>query len=171
MSRHNIGVAIALPQPVSDALQDCRERLGDPAAAAIVPHVTPTYVAQAALPQIRRHLQAVAEAGHPFRIHLRGSGTFRPVSPVVFVPLVAGISECEQLEQRVRSGPLQRTLRFPYHPHVTVAHDLPPATLDRAYSELSGYEAVFTTSGFTLFEQDRDGVWWRRREFAFPAGG
>jgi hypothetical protein len=43
----------------------------------------------------------------PFEVHLRGSATFRPVSPVVFVPLVRGISECERVEAQVRSGPLR----------------------------------------------------------------
>lgn len=170
MTRHNIGVAIPLPQPYSDTLQECRERLGDPAASFIVPHVTllpPTYVSNEDLPRIRRHLESVAHRGRAFRIHLRGSATFRPVSPVVFVPLVAGISDCERLEEAVRSGPLHRKLRFPYHPHVTVAHDLPEPALDRAYEELSNYEAVFTTTCFALFEQDREGAWWKRREFAF----
>ena len=104
-------------------------------------------------------------------MHLRGSGTFRPVSPVVFVPLAAGISECERLEAAVRSGPLARELRFPYHPHITVAHDLPAEGLDRAYAALAGFEAVFAVPGFSLFEQDRDGQWRPQRDFVFGGQG
>ena len=59
-----------------------------------------------------------------FAIHLRGTGTFRPVSPVVFVTLAEGISQCEQLADAVRRGPLDMDLEFPYHPHVTIAHHL-----------------------------------------------
>ena len=38
----------------------------------------------------------------PFDVHLRGTGTFRPVSPVVFVGVVEGISQCEQLAADVQ---------------------------------------------------------------------
>ena len=101
---------------------------------------------------------------------LRGSATFRPVSPVVFVPVVKGLADCERLEAQVRSGPLQRELRFPYHPHVTVAHDLPEDALDRAFDGLARYEASFMVWGFTLFEQDRQGVWRPQRDFPFGSG-
>ncbi len=80
-------------------------------------------------------------------MHLRGSGTFRPVSPVVFVPLARGISECERLEAQVRSGPLARETLFPYHPHVTVAHDLDEPALDAAFDALATYDARFTRLG------------------------
>uniref|UniRef100_UPI0019638830 2'-5' RNA ligase family protein n=1 Tax=Escherichia coli TaxID=562 RepID=UPI0019638830 len=79
----------------------------------------------------------------PFDIHLRGSASFRPVSPVVFVTLALGISDCERLESKVRSGVLARELKFPYHPHVTVAHDLPEEQLDQADEALASYDAWF----------------------------
>src|SRR5690606_6654485 len=75
------------------------------------------------------HLASVSAAQQPFELHLRGTATFRPVTQVVFVAVAAGISNCEQLAADVRSGPLQRELQYPYHPHVTVAHDVPAAAL------------------------------------------
>lgn len=170
----NIGVAISIPEPYGRELQGWRERLGDPNAKRIVPHVTllpPTEVCASALGDIEEHLRRVAMDEQTFEIRLRGSATFLPVSPVVFVPLVQGISECEGLEARVRCGPLARDLRFPYHPHVTVAHDLPPEALGRAFALLSGYEAAFRVWGFTLFEQDLDGAWRPQRDFVFGGGG
>src|SRR3954447_20281279 len=139
----NIGVAIGIPEPYNRELQGWRDRLGDPNAKRIVPHVTllpPTEVASDALPEIEEHLRLVAAEETSFTIRLRGSATFLPVSPVVFVPLVQGIAGCERLEVKVRSGPLHRELRFPYHPHVTVAHDLPDEALDRAFEAIAGYE-------------------------------
>jgi 2'-5' RNA ligase len=100
-------------------------------------------------------------------VHLRGSGTFRPVSPVVFVPLVEGISACELLERDVRSGPLSREVKFPYHPHVTVAHEVSEELLDLGFTELAGYDARFHVWGFTLFERGRDEVWRPQRDFSF----
>lgn len=172
--RRSIGVAIGIPQPYGGELQGWRERLGDPNAGRIVPHVTllpPSEVPNDALPAIEEHLRAVAAEGRAFQIALRGSATFRPVSPVVFVPLVAGISECERLEANIRRGPLARPLRFPYHPHVTVAHDLPDDALDRASTALASYEAVFPVWGFSLFEQGPDLTWRPQRDFTFGGGG
>ena len=173
-SVRNIGVAVGIPEPYGRELQGWRERLGDPNAKRIVPHVTlvpPTEVMTSALEAIEEHLRVIAAEEAPFDIRLRGSATFLPVSPVVFVPLVQGISECERLEARVRSGPLAREVGFPYHPHVTVAHDLPPDALDRAFESLRGYEATFRVWGYTMFEQDADGTWRPQRDFVFGVSG
>jgi 2'-5' RNA ligase len=170
MGLRTIGVAVAIPEPYGSELQSWRERFGDPLAEAIPTHVTllpPTEVAEEQLPEIEEHLRAVAADEEPFEMHLRGTGTFRPVSPVVFVQLAGGISDCERLESRIRSGPLGRELRFNYHPHVTIAHDLEDALLDKAFSKLSGYEAVFGVSGFSLYEHGSDAIWRPQREFPF----
>jgi 2'-5' RNA ligase len=174
LSTRDIGVAIGIPEPYGSELQGWRERLGDPNASRIVPHVTllpPTPVATESLPTIEEHLRVVATSARSFTIRLRGSATFLPVSPVVFVPLVQGIAECEQLEQRVRAGPLWREVTYTYHPHVTVAHDLPDDALYRAWTELTAYDATFEVPGFTLFEQGPDLVWRPQRDFTFGGGG
>ena len=45
-------------------------------------------------------------------MHLRGIGTFPPVSPVVFVTVAEGVSSCEQLAAPSR-GPLDVDIAFP----------------------------------------------------------
>jgi 2'-5' RNA ligase len=174
MPRRTMGVAIGLPEPCHSELQGWRERLGDPNAADIPPHVTllpPTALPEPTLDDVEEHLRAVAAGESPFRMRLRGSATFRPVSAVVFVPVVQGIADCERVEGKVRSGPLQRRLKFPYHPHVTVAHDLGPDALDQAFDALADYDGLFPVWGFTLFEQDAGGVWRPQRDFAFGGEG
>lgn len=164
-----IGVAIAVPEPWGGELQRWRRSFGDPLADAIPTHVTlipPTEVEPGALPEIEQFLLTVAEAAEPFRMRLRGTATFRPVSPVVFVALVEGISSCERLADGVRSGPLAHELRFNYHPHVTVAHDLPEHVLDKAFESLAGFEAAYTVTGFSLYEHGSDEVWRPQRDFA-----
>lgn len=168
-----IGVAIPIPDPYGRHLQRARQSFGDPLAASIPTHITlvpPLRVTAEALPEIERHLREVAAEERPFPILLRGTGTFRPVSPVVFVALAIGISECENLESRVRHGPLDRAPDFPYHPHVTVAHHLSDDLLDRAFKELSEYEAEFPVWGFSLYRHGLDGVWRPERDFVFGAG-
>lgn len=165
-----IGVAIAVPPPFADELQGLRESFGDPLASAIPTHVTllpPTAVPAASMTEVHHHLERVSAAGHPFGMRLRGSGTFRPVSPVVFVQVAEGLAECEQVERVVRSGVLARESAFYYHPHVTVAHDLPDPVLDRAFDALRGYEAAFGVESFKLYRHGADGVWRAQDEYLF----
>ncbi len=167
-----IGVAIPVPAPYGEALQTWRMRFGDPQALAIPAHVTllgPSTVTDDELPVVTAHLYDVAAAAEPFDLHLRGTGTFRPLSDVVFVALAEGISSCERLERRVRSGPLHRPSRFVYHPHVTIAHDLAPHVLDAVFNRLADFEAQFSVRAFSLFEHGTDGVWRPSVEFPFGA--
>jgi 2'-5' RNA ligase len=163
-----IGVAIAVPTPWGEELQECRRELGDPHADAIPTHVTllpPTTVDDSLMPEVIAHLDAVAAVEAPFAMELRGCGTFRPVSPVVFVTVATGIGGCERIQKGVRSGPLERELHYPYHPHVTVAHDVADDILDRAYESVADYRAAFTVNSFHIYEHGDDGVWRSRREF------
>jgi 2'-5' RNA ligase len=170
-----IGVAIAVPDPWGVQLQDYRTGLGDRSAVGIPTHITlapPFEVEDGDLPLIGKHLAEAAASRPPFRIHLRGTGTFRPVSPVVFVTVVRGISSCEQLAMAIRRGPLAAEPVFPYHPHVTVAHDVEDHLLDRAFDELADFEAQFEAEHFLLYVHDPQAGWQPTREFplAGPTG-
>ncbi|MCY0932854.1 2'-5' RNA ligase family protein [Streptomyces sp. H34-S4] len=175
MGTVTLGVSIAVPEPYGSSLQELRAGFGDVAAHGIPTHVTlvpPTEVAADRLPAVRAHLAAVAAAGRSFAMRLAGTGTFRPLSPVVFVQVVEGGPGCTRLQGQVRDpqGPLDRELSFPYHPHVTVAHGISEEAMDRAYSELEDYEAEWICSGFALYEQGSDGVWRKLREYPFGSG-
>lgn len=157
-----IGVSVAVPDPWGSDLQDFRVGLGDPTAAGIPTHVTlmpPIDVEDDLVTGIHQHLERVADAARPFTMRLRGTGTFRPVSPVVFVNVVEGISCCEMLASAVRKGPLAIDAQYPYHPHVTVAHHLDQPLLDRAFEELAPFDCRFTVDHFSLYVHD-DAVGW-----------
>jgi 2'-5' RNA ligase len=165
-----IGVVVDIPDPVGKFLRTSRAEFGDPLASAIPPHVTllpPTDVDPGIGRAINDHLAAVAAVTAPFRLTLRGTDSFRPVSPVVFVKVEAGGDGCNDLQRLVRTGPLTRQLQFPYHPHVTVAHHLDDEALDRAQKTLADYQAEFGVTGLGLYEHGRDGVWRLRRRFTF----
>lgn len=157
-----IGVAVAIPEPWATQLQDYRTSVGDTTATQIPTHITlipPVEVAPDDLGDVEAHLEKAAGEVRAFRVHLRGTGTFRPVSPVVFVTLAEGISQCEQLAGAVRRGPLEVDLRFPYHPHVTIAHHLDDQALDRAFAELADFECRFGADAFSLYVHDADAGW------------
>ena len=163
-----IGVAIAIPEPWASELQDYRTSVGDTTATQIPTHITlvpPTEVPDGELGAVTSHLADAAATVSPFDIHLRGTGTFRPVSPVVFVTVAEGISGCEVLAGAVRSGPLEVDLHFPYHPHVTIAHHLDDMTLDRAFGELEHFECSFAADSFSLYVHDPADGWVPTREF------
>ncbi len=170
--RVTIGVAIRVPEPFGSRLQAKRAEFNDPLADSIPAHVTllgPTVVHPVARPALERHLAWVAAQVGAFPMTLRGTGTFRPVSDAVFVQVARGISGCERLEQLIRSGEYAVTLAFPYHPHVTVAHDVAEVDLDRAFDDLSDFRADFEVDQIWLFEQDRRGQWQPVR--SFPLSG
>lgn len=166
-----IGVAVAIPEPWASELQDYRAGVGDATATMIPTHITlvpPTEVV-GKLAEIESHLAQAAAEVAAFSVHLRGTGTFRPVSPVVFVSLAKGISQCERLAAAVRRGPLGVDLTFPFHPHVTVAHHLDDDRLDQAFDELSGFECEFAVEEFHLYVHDDDLGWRPTRDFALAA--
>ena len=168
-----IGVAIDVPEPWGAELTRARADAGDPQGRYVPAHVTllgPTEVDTELLPAVEKHLEAVASAQSPFTIHLRGTGTFRPITEVVFVTLAVGISECELLAEAIAAGEgVHRTSKFPYHPHVTVAQDVAPPALDKVFDDLSGFSARFPVTAFTLFSHGGEGPWRPRRDF--PLGG
>ena len=146
-----IGVAIAIPEPWASELQDYRTSVGDTTATQIPTHITlipPAEVAEGEIEVVTDHLAEAAAAVEPFDIHLRGTGTFRPVSPVVFVTLAEGISSCELRADAVRRGPL-----------ATVAHHLDDPTLDRAFDELAAFECRFAVDAFSLYVHDQHAGW------------
>jgi 2'-5' RNA ligase len=169
VDKTTIGVAIDIPQPWGGELTAARLAAGDPVARHVPAHVTllgPTEIDAADLPVIAAYLDRVARTHPPFTVQLRGTGTFRPITQVVFVAVAAGIGECEQLHEAVLAAePIRAAVRFPYHPHVTVAHDVPAEQLDAAFTELAGYEASFHVDGFTLFEHDARGRWRPHAEY------
>jgi 2'-5' RNA ligase len=166
------GVAVTIPEPWGRALQQARQSFGDPMAAAIPPHVTllpPTAIDDEVMDTFLDHLRSISSRVEPFRMVLSGTGTFRPVSPVVFVQVSLGIGSCEALERSVRSGPVQRVLDFPYHPHVTVAHHVDEDSLDRAFNELGPFRCDFHVASVELYHHAEDRVW--RVQESFPLGG
>jgi 2'-5' RNA ligase len=169
-----LGVAVAVPQPHATVLTKWRKQVGDPAADLVWPHVTllpPTGIDAASLSDVEAHLASAASAQQPFVMHLSGTGTFRPTSPVVFIQVATGVAQCEVLERAIRRGPLRRELDFPYHPHVTVAQGIDEPALDEAYNGLSGFDARFPVEKFALFCREPSGRWIWRSEFRLGAGG
>ncbi|WP_347177484.1 2'-5' RNA ligase family protein [Glycomyces sp. L485] len=151
-----------MPEPWRTELDDARIASGDPLGGVVPAHLTllgPTEIDAGDLGRLEEHLADLAANMRPFELHLRGTGSFRPVTEVVFVAVVDGIAVCEQLESAIREGPIRRReQRFPYHPHITVAQDVDKEALDRAFLELARFEAKFKVDSFTLYTHGTHGT-------------
>jgi 2'-5' RNA ligase len=167
-----VGVVIDLPDPWQTELSKARAEFGDPDAANIPPHITllpPTEISRGDMGRLLGHLARVAGRAVRFTVRLKGTATFRPVSPVVFVRIERGAGGCDLLQQQIRSGPILRPLEFPYHPHVTVAHNLDEPTLDHAQQSLAGFQATFEVAEFWLYQHVDAGIWEPRDRFELAA--
>ncbi len=155
-----LGVVVAVPEPWVSQITEARLALGDSAATNVPAHVTimpPLAVAQKDRESVFEHLRKVAKRHRPFKITVRGSGSFLPVSPVVFLNVAGGARDCEDLADDIRSGPLEYNLRFPYHAHITLAQGVSERRLDAALELGKGFEASWVVPGFRLDKLEADG--------------
>ncbi|WP_120522141.1 2'-5' RNA ligase family protein [Arthrobacter celericrescens] len=164
----SVGVILGFPADIAAELQQWRASFGDPMAGVIPAHITLVTTTPAHdWDATTRHVRSIAGRQAPFTVTISGTGSFRPVSPVVFLKVEDGFGECVSLHEQLQSGPLERDLPFPYHPHVTVAHDVAPENLDEAESVLKDYSATFPVASMGLYEHDSNGIWQLREEFDF----
>ncbi len=163
-----IGVAIPVPDPFGAMLREKRADFGDPMAQTVPSHVTlvpPTEVEEDKLELVCSSLERASATLPPFPMRLRGTGTFRPVSPVVFIAVSQGISYTEMLAKCVQNALDAPEPEFPFHPHVTIAHNLDDLSLDRAYDDLRDFECQFTVNEFALYHHEDEAGWVPQRSF------
>ncbi|MCS4485205.1 2'-5' RNA ligase family protein [Gleimia sp. 6138-11-ORH1] len=157
-----IGVVIAVPEPWMSLLTEARVHLGDDHGINTPAHITllpPTAVRKADRERLFEHLQTVAQRTSPFKISLRGTGSFRPVSPVVFFNISEGAGQLTDLEARIRAGITDQARRFAYHPHVTLVHGVSEELMDRAEELGKNFYADWICAGFRLDKVSPDGVY------------
>ena len=168
-----IGVSIPVPAPYDEPLREWRHRSGDPRAQHVNPHITlvpPTPIAEKQLDAVIAELRDRCAGLAAFPLRLRGTGTFRPVSDVVFVAVADGISSCEVLADRLLVDELRAPRTYPFHPHVTVAQDVPAEALDEVFAGLEDFRADFVVDEVWMHRQADDGSWQPLTSFALAEG-
>lgn len=162
------GVVIELPEPVGRELQDWRASFGDPASYAVPAHITLMIAPRAERwEDVVQRVGSVARDWEPFRVEINGTGTFRPVSPVVYLRIQEGEEQCRALHDALHEEQLVSASPFEFHPHVTIAQAVEEEDLDRAQEMLRTYRAGFLVDRIGLYELDGRGVWRIREEFPF----
>ncbi len=161
MAKRRLAVVVLLPQPLALHVQAWRRALREPTLDVIAPHITlvpPQNVDQAAVPDAVALTERAAGEAVPALVTLSGAGTFLPGSRVAFLCVTDGLPALEAIEAALRRAPLARRTH-PFHAHVTVAQELPPAELEAAARDLAGFAASFPLSDLALMLQGRDRVW------------
>ena len=86
-----LAVVWTVPEPLATRVQQVRVECAEPNAQTIGPHVTvipPTTVVEEDLPVLQQLLHTVGSATSAVTLHLRGAGTFRPLSALDKVLIV-----------------------------------------------------------------------------------
>jgi 8-oxo-dGTP pyrophosphatase MutT (NUDIX family)/2'-5' RNA ligase len=154
-------VVAPLPQPLGTYVQAWRRALCEPTRDRIVPHITlapPQSVPEEQVPAAIALVDQAAAAGVPGVVALHAAATFLPDSPVTYLDVAGGGPALAALEAALRAEPLSRRTH-PFHPHVTVAQELPPADLEAAAAELGNFHAAFPLREIALMVQGGDRVW------------
>lgn len=157
-----IGVSIAVPEPYGEWLRAQRRSFGDSGADHIPSHITlapPLEVQPEDLDSIAENVRVEASRHEPFIVALGGTGTFRPVSEVVYVVLRQGVPELGEAARGLTRALKAAKSPFEFHPHVTVAHNVSTEELDRAAADLADFACEFEVREFTLYVHDPERGW------------
>lgn len=168
-----VGIVIAVPDPWAVQLQQFRNNTGDIEAMTMSTHITlvpPLDVTEQQLPDVVGLLERTAANEPRFTITLDGTGSFRPVSDVVYVALSQGEAPCARLADALLRPPLDQARDFAYHPHVTVAQNVDQETLDDAERNLADFHCRFEVTKLNLYLQDVGQRWQRHSTYELGTG-
>jgi 2'-5' RNA ligase len=125
-------LVIYVPDPLGRFLDDLRRELAphsNPHAHVSVLPPRPLAVEwQVAAGQAR----ALTEGWAPFEIELAGLQIF-PVTNVIYLEIGAGTAELRRMHAAMNAGVLEFEEPFPYHPHITLAQEIPHQEVRAVY--------------------------------------
>ena len=128
-------LVIYIPDPLGRFLDDLRRELAPDcnphAHVSVLPPRPLTVEWQAAAGQAR----ALTAGWTPFEVELTGLQIF-PVTNVIYLEIGAGAEELRRMHTAMNAGALEFEEPFPYHPHITLAQEIPQQEV-RAIYELA----------------------------------
>ena len=117
-------IVMYIPGPLGIFLDDLRREL--------VPHCNPHAHVSVLPPRslaveweaASRRARALTESWPAFDVELTGIEVF-PVTEVIYIGVGAGAGELRRMHAAMSTGALEFPEPFPYHPHITLAQELP----------------------------------------------
>jgi 2'-5' RNA ligase len=157
-------LVIYVPDPLGRFLDELRREL--------VPHynphahvsVLPPRPLAVDWPVAAERVCSCAERRASFEIELTGLAIF-PVTNVIYLEIGAGADELRDMHREMSCGPLEFEEPFPYHPHVTLAQEVPgdnvPELFENARRRWQAYREsrTFIASQAMLVQNTLDNRW------------
>jgi 2'-5' RNA ligase len=167
---NSFSLVVYVPQPLAGFIERLRQEIQPGCTARSHLTFLPPRPLEIPLEQIRSQLEAGLKDQHAFRVELCEVRVF-PVSHAVHLSLGAGWAEAVRIHQVLHSGDLCCMEFFEYHPHVTLAQDLDPASVaavvelaERRWQEYSG-KRDFLVDHVTLVQNTLENRWVNLGEF------
>lgn len=170
MAKHRVGVVLLLPPAVAAEVDGLRRALGDPALHRVPAHITlvpPVNVRADRFDDALALLREAAAATEPFSLLLNPPASFLPDNPVLFLEVGGNVTAMRALRDRIFREPLERTLTWPFVPHVTLADGAPVDRITQAMVALADYRSSFRAERVHLLEEGPGRVWSAVADAAF----
>lgn len=162
MPRWRLGVALLVPPPAREAVDGLRRALGDPALSRIAAHLTlvpPVNVREDDIPAALEVLRAAAAETAPLHLTLGPPDTFLPHNPVLFLRVGGDVDGVLRLRDRVFMPPLERSLTWPFVPHVTVCDDASPERIEAALQAMADFAVDVRVDRVHVLREGDGRVW------------
>jgi 2'-5' RNA ligase len=160
-----------VPQPLAGFIERLRQEIQPGCTARSHLTFLPPRPLEIPLDQIRTQLEARLRDQPAFRVELCDVRVF-PVSQVVHLSVGAGWDQALRIHEVLHRGDLCCAECFDYHPHVTLAQELDPASVvaavdlaERRWREYSG-PRDFVVDHVTLVQNSLENRWTNLGEFS-----
>ena len=166
-------MAILVPPPLAQEIDGLRRACGDGSLDRVPPHLTlvpPVNVPVDRFGAALALLDDAAGAVEPFALSLGPPDTFLPVNPVLYLRVEGNEAALGTLRARVFRPPLERSMTWPYVPHVTLADEAEPDRIRAALLALADFRAELAVERVDLLEEQRDSDGRRRWRSVADAG-
>ena len=168
---NSFSLVVYVPQPLGAFIDRLRQEIQPGCKARSHLTFLPPRPLDIPLEQVTVQLEEALRNQPVFRVELQEVKVF-PVSHAVHLSLGAGWDEAVRLHGALHCGGLECEEAFEYHPHVTLAQDLDPLTVDAVadvarhrWQEYAG-NRDFMVDHVTLVQNTIENVWTNLGEFA-----
>lgn len=165
MPRRRLGVVLVVPPPVQAEVDGLRRACGSTSMGRIPPHLTlvpPVNVREEDVGPALDLLRAAAGRVSAVPAELGPAETFHPESPVVYLAVgdEDALAAIHDLRRAVFTPPLERSLTYDFHPHVTLAEEVAEDRIGAMLSALANYRTRTRFDRLHLLQERRrdDGV-------------
>ena len=158
--RKYLSIVAEVPAAVSARLVSWRASQGLVGPAADSCHITILISEDAGGDPLRSIEQVVASIG-PAQVGLGPAATFEPVTPVTYLPVVAGADRLTLIHATCQRAVGESVSPFPYEPHLTLANHAPAPALAASlqdFASLPSELSNFTIDQLTVYRY-HSGSW------------